>query len=714
MEQFLQILISACAFFTALIGILALKQAPKNISNRFFFVSTLFTILWMWTLYLGFSYTHPETQAIANMFFRLAHGAGILAITMMTGFICFYPNKILNLSKKFCYTYFLFSIGLGIIASSSPLVYNSVVIYADGQLSDIFGPAYALFIIHTLGSQLFAIAMSLKKISLSRGLIKRKLQLCFFGFTTFALTAFMTNGILPIFGIYVLQREAPLFALLFLTPSFYSLYKHRFFNLSFQSLNITRHILLGLCFLSVGSIVYLSSSVLIQDFSNPISMGISALAGLLSYLYLSKKYPEMLSEAYQHFRKELLNLQQALYEAEDYQSLIEKLQKTFAVELNFTNPKLWMIRDKKQHSKIPIYIEDELTKHCRSDQPEILISEELSFHEDKHTFTKKLKDLNAQVCIPLYANKELIGLFTIGDKGDQSFYGEEEINLLLKFKKHLETCFMNILLESGLQKEKDLLEQNVSQKTKNIRDKYTRTKNLLKKQEDYLSLAAHELKNPLHTLMMQLEVSLSEMTGDDQTHQDLKIIEKSVEKLHRLTMNLFDSQQYDLDKAQLDLQNVKISELVNDIYFEFQAAMKDKQLIFTLDNRVSINTALNIDPTKIRQVLHNLLHNAMKFTPPSGNISLSLHETSSNFTIQISDTGCGVNEEDKERIFEKFQHGKEHHGLGIGLYLSKKVIQLHGGNLVVHDHEGVGSVFKLSLMKKEKKKAKGLKLEARS
>ncbi len=689
-----------------LIGSLSLQQNIRKAQNQTFFAISFFCCIWMMSLYFGFSYTRAESIETANGLFRIAHGAGIAAMSAMTVFIFIYPQKNFKLPSFLQYSYLSISAALILIASFSPLVYESVVIHPDGSLSDIFGVLFSAFIIHTLSSQLFCIIVSLKKVQQSRGIIRRKLQLCFFGFTIFALSAFTTNGILPLFDIYIFQKEAPLFALFFLVPSFYSLYQHRFFNFSYQSLNITRQLLLLCSFLSIYGLSYFSLSILSDSLSQTMIMSTSALIGLSIYLYFSKKYPELVSEAYQKVRRTIINEQQKIYHCPDYHSLEKQIQKTFQVQLNIKNAKLFMLRKSKISSKIPSYSPDILSNSFLVNDDEVLVREELSFEKGKKKIRAKMEKLQAKLCFPLYSEGKLIGLFSLGEKGKGSFYGKEEIKLFLEFKKHLEICFMNILLEAGMQKENNLMQKSIEKHTKKIRDKYNQTKSLLKKQEDCLSLAAHELKNPLHTLMIQIEISLMDLDQSHQNHEDLKGIESSVEKLQHLTTNLFDAQQYDLDKASLSSEAVFISEFINEIYFEFQSSMRHKNLIFTLNNRVSKNTKLSIDPTKIRQVLHNLLHNAIKFTPPSGNISLSLHETSLTFKIQVSDSGCGIKKSERVHIFEKFKHGNEHHGLGIGLYVSKKIIQLHKGSLEVKDRKEGGTVFIVTLRKGELRKKK--------
>lgn len=695
MQQLLSLFIISCAGLSLLIGGLALSQQPHKSAHQWFFSTTVFCALWILSLQLGFSFTETESLETANRWFRIAHGAGIAGITCLTQFLRNYPEHPQPSWRNTLYL--AASVALAVIASSTPLVYDSVVIHSDSSLSDILGPLFGLFILHTLSSELFAIWLSWKKITQSTGLVRRKLQFCFIGITLFTASAFLTNGILPVFDIYLFQKEAPLFSLFFLIPSFYSLYYNRFFQLSTQSLNLSRSCLLTLSFIIAAITSYSLISLSLGNFQNLSVIIGSALIGLFTYISLWKRFPEMLSESEKQLREHLLILQGSLYSCNSFESLNSALQQHFEVQLNFGHTQLFCIRN--SHPRIPCYRPDKLTDYISFKHASVLIQEELQAASETQAYAKVMRKKQMAMLLPLYFERELIGLLSFGPRSDKGYYGLEEIELLVNWKKHLETCFMNVLLESGLRKEKSLVEQSLETRTKRIREQHNRTKQLLQHHEEYLSYAAHELKNPLHTLMMQLEVSLAELNQQEQTQQDLRHIETSAKQLQRLTMNLFDTQQVELNKSTLQLSPVSMSELVKEVSFEFQAAMQDRQLLFTLDNRLPQALELQADAIKLRQVLHNLLHNAMKFTPAGGQVELSAELQDEQIQLSVSDTGCGIPADRRVQIFDKFAHGEQQHGLGVGLYLSKAFVELHKGSLQVEDNSPQGSRFIIRLNK---------------
>jgi signal transduction histidine kinase len=113
------------------------------------------------------------------------------------------------------------------------------------------------------------------------------------------------------------------------------------------------------------------------------------------------------------------------------------------------------------------------------------------------------------------------------------------------------------------------------------------------------------------------------------------------------------------------------------------------------------------DERKIRQVVLNLLSNAIKFTPEGGHIDVKATRENGEMVVAVSDTGIGIKPEDQERIFEEFQQAgsdytKKAEGTGLGLALSRKFVELHGGTIGVESLEGKGSTFRFRIPQMEK------------
>jgi len=160
-------------------------------------------------------------------------------------------------------------------------------------------------------------------------------------------------------------------------------------------------------------------------------------------------------------------------------------------------------------------------------------------------------------------------------------------------------------------------------------------------------------------------------------------------------------QQYDLNKVDIQKEKVDLKNFVKNIYKDFRHVMKEKSLDFIFDDKVTTKTAdIEIDKSQMRQVIHNILNNAYKFTHKGGEISLFMKKNEDGYLIKISDSGKGVPEADKKRIFEKFQtNNRTAGGIGLGLYICKKIIELHGGKIWMEDSDQGGAAFCILLKK---------------
>lgn len=239
----------------------------------------------------------------------------------------------------------------------------------------------------------------------------------------------------------------------------------------------------------------------------------------------------------------------------------------------------------------------------------------------------------------------------------------------------------------------------IQDKTRDLRQKNQAISKLLRQQSDFIAVTAHEFRTPLNIALLQLDDTLDSYEHSNQVLSDMKVLEASLSKLKELTQNLFDVQQYDLEKAQLNAEETSIKSFVLDICSEAKDIVKSHSLHLTSEVNLNDSLRVKIDKTKIRQVLHNLISNAQKFTPEGGSVGIKSSTNGNSVMIEVSDTGIGIPDEEKERIFEKFQtaDAKKGMGIGMGLYLCKKIMELHHGEIHLRDNEPVGSVFTISL-----------------
>lgn len=218
-----------------------------------------------------------------------------------------------------------------------------------------------------------------------------------------------------------------------------------------------------------------------------------------------------------------------------------------------------------------------------------------------------------------------------------------------------------------------------------------------REKSEFIAILAHELRNPLAPVVTHLELMKS-MGLSNPLKESVGVIEHSVNTMRRLLSDILDvtmisQRTVTLRKSRIDLRDVLARALDS-----VATAMEEKSVII---ESVIPQGPVDIagDATRLEQVVVNLLHNAIKYGREGGNIRLSLSESAQEITIEVVDDGPGISEEAKARIFDPFVRAtKGGGGIGVGLFLSKNFVELHGGQLKVRSlGEDEGTAFTVVL-----------------
>lgn len=220
--------------------------------------------------------------------------------------------------------------------------------------------------------------------------------------------------------------------------------------------------------------------------------------------------------------------------------------------------------------------------------------------------------------------------------------------------------------------------------------------------DEFLATLAHELRNPLAAVSTATSV-LGTAPGDSsRVSQMAAIIERQTSQLVRLIDDLLDVSRISRGKIKLDRRPVDIVDIVRRVVEDAGSSCEEKNL--TLQAELPATPMMvRADAVRLSQVVNNLLENAFKFTPPGGRIVTSVARERDHAVIRVSDTGVGIPEEQRSRIFEMFtqvEDSRTHrtNGLGIGLALTKSIVHLHDGEIEVRsDGPGQGSEFVVRL-----------------
>jgi CheY-like chemotaxis protein len=225
---------------------------------------------------------------------------------------------------------------------------------------------------------------------------------------------------------------------------------------------------------------------------------------------------------------------------------------------------------------------------------------------------------------------------------------------------------------------------------------YEEVRKSSEQKDDFLAMLAHELRNPLAAI--ELANQLSEMSDGQEIAMAREITARQVKNLSHLIDDLLDLSRITRDMIQLKRELVDICTIVQSAAATVQPLIAERQHVLAVDCPDEVIT-VDADPVRIEQVLVNLLSNAAKYTPHGGRIAVSVSRDGADVVVRVRDNGVGISPDMLPRVFELFTQldrtlDRSQGGLGIGLTLVRRLVELHGGTVSARsDGLGQGSEF---------------------
>lgn len=219
---------------------------------------------------------------------------------------------------------------------------------------------------------------------------------------------------------------------------------------------------------------------------------------------------------------------------------------------------------------------------------------------------------------------------------------------------------------------------------------------------DFLSNVSHEIKTPIAVAQNAAEM-LTQKNLDHQEQQEyVKLIMQSTKKLSSLITNILKLNKLEKQNIQPEIEEYDLCEQLCNCILQFDQRMDDKKIEFEAD--IEDSAALISDENLLDLVWTNILSNALKFTPEQGRIAVTQRSSKKEITVSVRDSGCGMSEEVKQHIFDKFYQGDTSHsteGNGLGMALAYRIVQMLDGVITVESQEGEGTTFTVVLPRRK-------------
>ena len=220
--------------------------------------------------------------------------------------------------------------------------------------------------------------------------------------------------------------------------------------------------------------------------------------------------------------------------------------------------------------------------------------------------------------------------------------------------------------------------------------------------EEFVATVSHELRTPLTQIIGYLELVLDGEAGELSPEQQrfLAIVERSAHNLHAIVNDLLFVGQADAGRLQLERERVELGRLVARCAEDARGSAAEKRLALEIDADAA--PVVDADPARLRQLVTNLIGNAVKFTPSGGSVRVRVDERGAAAVVEVEDTGIGIDPHEQDRLFERFFRAssataEQVPGTGLGLAIAREIAEAHGGSIAVRSERGRGTTFTVEL-----------------
>ena len=220
----------------------------------------------------------------------------------------------------------------------------------------------------------------------------------------------------------------------------------------------------------------------------------------------------------------------------------------------------------------------------------------------------------------------------------------------------------------------------------------------LQVKDQFLSIVSHELRTPLTTIKGYAQMLRRKLEGDAQGERFTDNIDAQVSRLSRLVDDLLDVTRFARGQFELMPEPMDIRPVLEEVVNRFRVVAPKHTFQLYLDRGVYEGSW---DHDRLEQVMNNLVSNAIKYSPDGGTVTIATQHEDAHLIVKVRDQGIGIPLEDQERLFERFYRGsaegQEVKGLGLGLYVTRRIVEAHGGTIAVRSKPGQGSEFSFTL-----------------
>lgn len=294
---------------------------------------------------------------------------------------------------------------------------------------------------------------------------------------------------------------------------------------------------------------------------------------------------------------------------------------------------------------------------------------------------------NAKIFVKVKLQDKIKAIIIIGEKKSGDYFDDDDINILKTFSYQAGVSIEKAVLYDKIRKYSENLEVEVEKRTSKI-------KNLQLEQKQMMVDMAHGLQTPLTILKGELDL----IKNKTKKNENIFRMEKSVDKLSKFIYDMLSLARIENIDKSIALKKINFSELLNDLIEYFEVVLEENgiKIIHDIEKEIYILG----DKEKLEEMVINIVSNSKKYMKDVAekNITIILKKDEKNVSLTLGDNGLGMSKEDLKNVFKRFYRSKDVnqsriHGTGLGLTISKKIVEMHNGNISVESKLGIGTKF---------------------
>jgi len=714
--KFVSLIISIAV--SILLAILVYKNNPKSATNFIFALLGGVTAVWLVVYYLPL---FPIFFDLSLLLIRLSVFLAVPQVFLFFLLANTLPKESLQPKKKL-----LFAIGAWsafvMLVTISPYTFTEVKIINNSP-HPTPGPALPLFSVTAVFFSVVAIYTLMRRSKKSFGREKEQLRYVMFGILLM-LGLIISTILIPValFRTNIFVPFAPLYTLIFLSFTAYAIIRHRLFDIRLVVARAVAYTLLvgviGLVY--TGTILFATTLF----FQTAVNIQQIVLYGLLTltvaftfqplrsvfenltdrFLYKDRYDSSELLANLTRIMASTLRLDELTHGI--LEQLVEKIKISKVAFILMEGKKIYDVKSEGYDSP-PEFSEDDIFKI--SSQGRILVFEEL----DEGEIREVLRRLDLEVSSPLITESETIGILICGSKESGEIYSAVDLKVFEILAPEAAVAIQNAKAYEEIKRFSVTLQEEVTKATHNLRIANEKLKELDKLKDEFVSLASHELRTPMTVIKSYLWMLLSGRGGElaDKQKQYASIAYSSTDRLIKLVNDMLNVSRIESGRLTLEPKAIDIAQLVADVVIEVKPRAEELGIEISQKAPAKLAQVLG-DQDKIKEVLLNLIGNSLKFTPSGGKVTVSLRQKNGFVETEVSDTGRGIAKDDLSKLFQKFglidgtyqAVKQDSKGTGLGLYISRSIVELHGGKIWA-DSSGVGKGAKFTFTLKVFNKA---------